>query len=333
MRAWQITDGFGLDKLALVECPEPALGAGDVRLRMRAVSLNYRDFLMATGAYNPRQPLPLVPCSDGVGIVEEVGSEVTDVAVGDRVSPIFCQGWLSGPIPANNITSSLGGPLDGTLRETMVVPANAVVPTPAHLTDEEAATLPCAAVTAWQALEGVGPGDVVLTQGTGGVSLFALQLAQLKGARVVLTSSSDEKLERGRGLGASETLNYRTDPDWGRTVARSGGVTHVVELGGAGTLAQSLKAVRTGGTIALIGVLDGVVAEVPLTRILMHGVRVQGVFVGSRAHFVALNEALARHPEVRPVIDHVLSFEDAREGFLQLERGGHLGKVVVRVSS
>lgn len=333
-RAWQVAGGFGRENLSLVTVPQQAPGAGEVRLRMQAVSLNFRDHLMVAGAYNPRQPLPLVPCSDGVGIVEAVGEGVTDVSLGDRVCPVFCQGWLSGPIPANNVTTSLGGPLPGTLREEMIVPAAGVVHVPSHLTDAEAACLPCAAVTAWHALEDVSEGDWVLTQGTGGVSLFALQLAQLKGARVLVTSSSDERLARAAALGATHGLNYKTTPGWGKAAKAlvPTGFDCVVELGGADTLDQSLRAVRAGGRIALIGVLGGVRAEVLLTRILMHGVRVQGIFVGSRDHLVSLADALSAHPEVRPVVDRVVSFDEAPQAFDQLALGGHFGKVVISLS-
>jgi len=335
VKAWTVDGGFGLDRLRLVDRPLPDPGPGQIRVRLRAASLNFRDLLMIRGRYDPRQPLPLVPCSDGVGVVTAVGAGVTRFAIGDRACPIFAQAWIGGDADADTGRSTLGGPLDGALQEQLVVSEHAAVRPPDHLTDAEAASLPCAAVTAWRALVtegGIKAGDTVLTLGTGGVSLFALQIAKMIGARVIVTSSSDEKLERARALGADHGVNYRTDPRWGRTVARwtgDRGVDLVVELGGAGTLEQSLRAVRVGGTIALIGVLAGVSGAVPLTRILMRGVRVQGVFVGNRQDFEALNRALEAHPEVRPQVDRVFPFEHAPAALAHLEGASHMGKVVV----
>lgn len=336
MTAWHVDGGFGLDNLRRVETTPAAPRRGEVRLRMHAVALNYRDLLMVEGAYDPRQPLPLVPCSDGVGVVEAVGEGVTTVQVGERVCPIFAEAWLEGQPTRAMLRSTRGGPLPGTLQTHLVLPAAACVRPPTHLSDEEAATLPCAAVTAWRALDAgaVGPGSTVLTLGTGGVSLFALQLARLRGARVAITSSSDQKLETAAALGADLCVNYSSDPAWGKTVGRwaGEGVDCVVELGGAGTLQQSLAAVRAGGTLALIGVLAGAVAKVPLTRILMRGIRIQGIMVGHRADFMALNEALTAHPEVRPVVQRMFSMDEAPEALRYLKSQRHLGKVVVRVA-
>ena len=335
MKAWTVDGGFGLDRLALSDRPVPDPGPGQIQLRMRAASLNFRDLLMIRGHYNPRQPLPLVPCSDGVGEVTAVGPGVSRFKVGDRACPIFAGAWLGGAPDASAGRSTLGGPIDGVLQERMVVSEDAAVHPPTHLSDAEAATLPCAAVTAWRALVtegGIQAGDTVLTLGTGGVSLFALQIARMLGARVVVTSSSDQKLQRARTLGADHGINYRSDPKWGRTVAqwtRGRGVDLVMELGGAGTLNESLRAVRIGGTIALIGVLAGASGEVPLTRILMRGVRVQGVFVGNRQDFEALNRALETHPDVRPQVDRVFAFDEAPEALAYLSEGVHMGKVVI----
>jgi NADPH:quinone reductase-like Zn-dependent oxidoreductase len=337
VRALEVRGAFGLENLALVERPDPAdPGPGQVVLRMAAASLNYRDLLMVQGKYNPRQALPLIPGSDGVGRVEAVGPGVRRVKVGDRVSPIFAQAWLAGAPTREQARLTLGGPLDGTLAEKMLVDAEGLVQVPESLTDEEAATLPCAAVTAWNALvvEGrIESGQTVLVQGTGGVSLFALQLGRLLGARVIVTSSSDEKLERAKALGASDGINYRTTPEWGKRVKElTGGLGAdlVVEVGGAGTLQQSLAAVRFGGTIALIGVLAGNSTDLSLTQVFMQRIRLQGVLVGNRTSFEAMNRAIALH-RMRPVIDRVFELEEASGAFEHLANAGPFGKIVVRL--
>ncbi|MFP5285789.1 MAG: zinc-dependent alcohol dehydrogenase family protein [Thermoanaerobaculia bacterium] len=336
MRAVEIRGGFGLDNLALVERPDPSPGPGQVVVRMRAASLNYRDLLTVQGKYNPRQSLPLVPCSDGAGEVVEVGEGVTRVKPGDRVCGLFAQKWIAGEPTREKARSTLGGPLDGTLAERVVLDGEGVVRIPEHLSDEEAACLPCAAVTAWSALVtdgGVAAGDTVLVQGTGGVSLFALQFAKILAARVIATSSSDEKLARVRKLGADNVLNYQETPDWGvkaKELTGGIGVDNVVEVGGAGTLQQSLRAVRFGGTISLIGNLAGTTTEVMLTQIFMQRVRVNGIFVGHREGFEAMNRAIAHH-HLRPVIDRVFPLESARAAFEHMAAGGHFGKIVIRV--
>jgi NADPH:quinone reductase-like Zn-dependent oxidoreductase len=335
MKVFEVRDSFGLDSLTIAERQEPRPGFGQVLLRMRAWSLNYRDLLVVKGQYNPKLRLPLVPLSDGVGAVVAVGEGVTRVKVGDRVAGLFMQQWLAGELTEAKAKSSLGGGGEGLLAEQVVLDQDGVIPVPAHLTDEEAATLPCAAVTAWHALVtegGVKAGDAVLTQGTGGVSLFALQLARLAGARVLITSSSDAKLERALRLGAADGINYKTTPDWEERVReRTGGagVDHVVELGGAGTLGKSLRAVRTGGRISLIGVLTGGGGQVNPLPILMKNVRVQGIYVGSREMFEAMNRAIALH-QLRPVVDRVFPFAEAREALRYLESGAHFGKVCIR---
>jgi len=326
-----------LDALALVERPEAAPGPGEVLVRVRAVSLNYRDLLLVKGAYNPKLRRPMVPCSDGVGEVAAVGEGVTRVRPGDRVCGAFFQDWIDGAISEAKTRAALGGGVDGMLAEYVVLREQGVVPVPAHLTDEEAAALPCAAVTAWNALMEQGalrPGETVLLQGTGGVSLFALQFAVLAGARAIITSSSDEKLERARQLGAAAGINYRIRPDWDEAVRElvvKVGVDHVVEVGGAGTLPRSLKAVRTGGTVSLIGVLSGTAGEFNPLPLLMRQIRLQGIYVGSRAMFERMNEAIAQHG-LRPVIDRVFPFEEAREALRYLESGKHFGKVCIRVA-
>jgi NADPH:quinone reductase-like Zn-dependent oxidoreductase len=334
MKVYEIRDGFGLDKLVPAERPQPQPGPGEVLLRVRAVSLNYRDLLVARGQYNPKLPLPRIPVSDAAGEVAAVGPGVTRVRVGERVAGLFMPGWVEGELTEAKAKTALGGAVDGVLAEYAVLPAEGVTPVPTHLSDEEAATLPCAAVTAWHALFGVRPvkpGDSVLVQGTGGVSLFALQFARLAGARVIATSSSDAKLKRAIELGASDGVNYKSTPEWGDRVRElsGGGVDHVIEVGGAGTLGQSLRAVRTGGHVALIGVLSGG-GQVNPVPILMRGVTVQGIFVGSRATFEAMNRTIALH-QLRPVVDRVFPFAEAPAAFRYMESGAHFGKIVIRL--
>lgn len=334
MKAFEIQT-FGLDSLTLTERPDPSPGYGQVVIKLRAVSLNYRDLMVVKGLYNPKLPLPLIPFSDGVGEVVAVGEGVTRVKMGDRVAGIFFQKWLSGERTDTNVKSDLGGNIDGLLAEYAVLDENGVVHVPEHLTDEEAASLPCAAVTAWNALitsGGVKAGDTVLIQGTGGVSLFALQFAQLLGARVIATSSSDEKLEKVRQLGASNGINYKQTPDWGKKVQEFTadiGVDYVVEVGGAGTLNQSLRAVRYGGQISLIGILSGGSGEISTASILMKSVRVQGINVGSREMFEVMNKAIALH-KLRPVVDRVFPFHEAQEALKYMESGAHFGKICIR---
>lgn len=338
MRAIVLDGGFGLERLRFVDRAEEPLGPGKARVRMAAAALNYRDLLMVQGLYDPRQALPLVPCSDGVGVVEAVGEDVSRVAPGDRVMPCFVQGWLSGPVPRSKkaLRRTLGGPLDGTLAEARVFPAEALVRVPRHLTDEEAATLPCSALTAWNALVTQGslrPGEIVVIQGTGGVSVAALQIATMVGARVVVTSSSDEKLERAKALGAWATINYRRTPDWGKEVKSltgGEGADHVVEVGGVGTLEQSLRAVRPGGHLSIIGVLAGGRGEVSLFPVLMQNLRLQGVLVGSRDDLDALVRALEAHGS-RPPVDRVFDWAEVREAFEHLAAGRHFGKIAIRV--
>jgi NADPH:quinone reductase-like Zn-dependent oxidoreductase len=335
MKVVELQNAFGIDSLTVTERPEPRPGAGQVLLKMRAWSLNYRDLLVVKGVYNPKLRLPLVPLSDGVGEVVALGEGVGRVKVGDRVAGLFMQKWLEGELNEAKARSALGGGgMAGVLAEYMVLHEDGVIPVPAHLTDEEAATLPCAAVTAWHALITAGqlkPGDSVLVQGTGGVSLFALQFGRLAGARVIATSSSDAKLERVRQLGASDGINYKTTPDWEERVREltGAGVDHIVEVGGAGTLGKSLRAVRTGGHISLIGVLSGG-GQVNPMPILMKNVRVQGIYVGSREMFEAMNRAIALH-RLRPVVDRVFPFAEIREALRYLESGAHFGKVALRI--
>lgn len=334
MRAIEILGGFGLDHLKLVDRPDPAPGPGQVVVAMKAASLNYRDLLVATGKYNPKMPLPRIPCSDGAGVVEAVGEGVSTVKVGDRVASTFFQGWVSGGYNEAVGKTALGGAIDGVLAERVVLEADGVVPIPGDLSFEEATTLPCAALTAWHGLVESGhvkAGESVLVQGTGGVSLFALQFARLHGARVIVTSSSDEKLRKAMTMGASDGVNYKDTPDWDkRVVELTGGVgvDHVVEVGGSGTLGRSVQAVRAGGHIALIGVLTQ--GDFDTRPLLMRSIRLQGIYVGSRTMFEAMNRAIALHG-VRPTIDRVFPMEQAADALGYLESAGHFGKVVVRI--
>lgn len=335
MKAIAIEGSFGLDHLHLHERPDPRPGPGQVVVKVASTSLNARDLMMVRGTYNPRQPLPLIPLSDGVGTIVEVGEAVTRVRVGDRVASLFAQGWLSGAPSKAKLSTTLGSPRDGMLAELVVLDAEGVVPVPSYLSDDEAATLPCAALTAWSALVTQGQlvaGQTVLVQGTGGVSIFALQIAKLVGARVIVTSSSDEKLERARALGADETINYTTAPDWDKRARELtiDGVDHVIEVGGAGTLTRSLKAVRVGGTISVIGVLAGASTELSVVPVLMQNLRLQGVFVGHRESFEAMNRAFAL-AKLRPVIDRVFAFEEARAAFDHMASATHFGKICLRV--
>lgn len=334
MRVFEIQDSFGMENLRLTQRPDPVPGPGQVVLKMRSASLNFRDLLMVRGHYNPRQPLPLVPCSDGVGVVASVGEGVSRVGVGDRVASCFFQTWIGGPPTAEKLQGTLGGPLDGTLAELVVLSEDGVVPVPEHLSDIEGAALPCAALTAWSALveQGdVGADQTILVQGTGGVSIFALQIGRALGARVIVTSSSDAKLEKAVELGAWKTINYSDDPTWGKTVARltdGVGVDNVVEVGGAGTLGQSLRAVRVGGQISVIGVLSGISSELNIIPILMQNIRLQGILVGSRDGFERMNTHLTSN-EIHPVIDRVFPFGEAGEAFRHMASGAHFGKIAI----
>ena len=332
MRAWRLEETFGLDHMNQVELPRPEPGPGEVLIRIEAVSFNARDRMMIEGVYNPRQPLPLIPCSDGAGVVEEIGASVTRLAVGDRVCPMFAPGWIDGEPTYERIRQVLGGPLDGTLRDYLVLPESGVARAPEHLDSVAAATLPCAALTAWSALVThgrIGEGDTVLTQGTGGVSIFALQIANMLGARVIVTSSSDEKLERARALGAWETINYLAEPEWGRK-ARSltgrQGVDHVIEVGGAATLEQSMGATRIGGTISSIGVVASREGAISVVPIFMSQLRIQGILVGHRCSFEAMVKAF-EESGLEPVVDQVLPFDQAPDALRELAEGRHFGKI------
>lgn len=332
MRKYVIVPGGGPDNLLLVDADRPEPGDGEVLVRIRATSLNFRDLMIAAGQYPGGSDTPIVPLSDGAGEVVAVGRGVTAFAPGDRVAGIFMQSWTGGGIIDADLGTALGGAIDGVLAEYRVFHHTGIVAIPDHLSFEEAATLPCAAVTAWNALFGlraIQPGQTVLTLGTGGVSIFALQFAIAAGARVIATSSSDEKLARARALGASETINYRKNPEWQdevRKLTGGRGVDSVVEVGGPGTLARSIAATARDGSVQMIGVLS--MAEIDPLPILTGGVIVRGIMVGSREMFVAMNQAIAAHG-IKPAIDRSFTFEQAAEAYRHLQSAQHFGKVVI----
>ena len=337
MQVYRLPKAEGIDCLELLQTEPRRPARGQVLVRMRAASLNYRDLMVAKGTYaRGRVPPDLVPLSDGAGEVAEIGPDVTRVKVGDRVAGIFMQSWIAGEASDADAASALGGGIDGVLAEYALFEQHGLVHLPEHLSFEEGATLPCAAVTAWNALFAARPlvaGETVLVLGTGGVSIFALQFAAAAGARVIVTSSSDDKLRRARQLGAEVGINYRETPDWqDAALAATGGcgVDFAIEVGGSGTLQRSIAATRRGGQVALIGVLTGR-NEINPMGIMTRGVSVRGIYVGSRAMFEAMNRALFVQ-RLHPVIDREFAFADAKAAYRQLDSQQHFGKVVVRIT-
>jgi len=333
MKAWQITAQSGPGGLKLKGIPAPKPKPREVLVRVRANSINYRDLMVADGRYGHAE-LPLVPLSDGAGEITAVGDGVTRWKVGDRVAGTFFAGWADGPFHRDVLSTARGGALPGLLAEYVALAEDGVAAIPAHMSFEEAATLPCAALTAWQALvtQGrVSADQTVLVLGTGGVSMFALQFAKMHGARVIITSSSDEKLARAQSLGADDVINYRTTPEWDAEVFRlteKAGADHVIEVGGMGTFPKSLRAVAVGGTVSVIGGVSGFGSEISLRDILSKVSVIRGIFVGSRTMFEAMNRALVRY-RTKPVIDRVFPFSDAPAAYLHQISGAHLGKVVI----
>lgn len=333
MQQWQIP-AFGIENLNLIEQDSAEPTVGFVKVRVHAISLNYRDLMVVQGRYNPKMKLPRVPCSDGAGEVVAVGQGVTEWKPGDRVAGTFFQNWIEGPPSAGKQKGALGGDIDGMLAAEIALRADGLVRIPEHLSYAEGATLPCAAVTAWNALFNVAktqPGDTVLMQGTGGVSIFALQFAKMAGARVIGISSSDEKLERARTLGLDAGLNYRENPDWEKWAndqTGGEGVDLTVEVGGAGTLARAIRATRVGGTIAQIGVLSGPNEGVDIRPVLSKQIKVHGVYVGSRQDFMSMNKAISL-ASLKPVIDSTFPFREAPAALRHMEGAGHFGKIVV----
>ncbi len=335
MRLYRLPRQTGFGDLTLTEADVPGYGRGQVLVRMHAASLNFRDLAVATGKYMMSAlPPNLVPLSDGAGEVVEIGDGVTRVKPGDRVAGIFMQGWMGGELEPQHAQTALGGAIDGVLAEYVVFDEQGLVHIPEHLSYEQAATLPCAAVTAWNALYGLHPlqpGQTVLILGTGGVSIFGLQFAHTAGARVIVTSSSDAKLARARAMGASDVINYQANVEWQdavRDLTGGRGVDHVVEVGGPGTLGRSLRAARNGGVVTLIGVLTRGQID-PLT-IFASGAIVRPIYVGSRQMFEAMNRAISLN-HLEPVIDRVYAWKKAQQAYHYLKGATHVGKVVIQI--
>ncbi|MCL6601762.1 MAG: NAD(P)-dependent alcohol dehydrogenase [Paenibacillus sp.] len=335
MKAYVIQNGFGIDHLIEVNRPVPSPGPGEVLLRMRAVSLNSRDLGVIDGFYNPNLTAPLIPVSDGVGEVIAIGEHVSRFQLGDRACGIFTQSWTGGEPTQANWVTTLGSPLDGLLAEYVVLPEEGLTRVPEHLTDEEAAALPCAGVTAWHAIveEGkVKAGDTVVVQGTGGVSLFALQFAKLQGAKVIVISSSDEKLERAKLIGADYGINYKRNIDWDKAIldyTQGRGADHILDLGGASTLNRSISALKVGGQISIVGILSGAsVEDFALVPAIMRKARLQAINVGSRVMFENMNLAIEQH-NLHPVVDSTFPFAQAVDAFHHLAKGSYFGKICI----
>ncbi len=336
MRALSVTEPWGLDAIEVVEAPDPAPGPGEVLVRMRAVSLNYRDMLMVNGMY-PRGPAtggPITPFSDGCGVVEAVGPGVTRVAVGDRVATMFFQNWISGPPTLEKLSSSLGSPIPGAGRELAVFGQEGLSKVLGFLSDQQVATLACAALTAWRALfedADLRPGDTVVLQGTGGVSIFGLQFAHAAGHRTVITSSSDDKLARAKAMGADHLANYRQDPEWAKVVrAATGGIGAdlIIEVGGGGTIEQSMRAIRIGGHVAIVGVVAGLGGGFNTAALIGNSARLQGLSVGSRDMFEAMCRFIDLH-RIQPVVDKLFPWTEVKAAFSAMQGGEHFGKIVL----
>lgn len=329
---------YGIDNLRVVERDTPQPGHGQVLVKMKAASLNYRDLVTVLGAFGTLYKLPLVPLSDACGEVVAVGPGVTRVKAGDRVASMFFQKWLAGALTREGQASAIGGSLDGVWRDYALLSAEGVSKVPSHLSDAEVATLPCAALTAWRSLVVEGDlkaGETVVVQGTGGVSIFALQFAKAAGAEVILTSSSDEKLARAKALGADHLVNYKQTPDWSKAVREitdGRGADHVVEVGGAGTLEHSLKSIRLGGHVSIVGVLSGPVKDLQIGMVMGANAKVKGITVGSREQFEAMCRAMTLH-KIKPVIDKTFPFAAAKEAFTTMMGQGHFGKIAIDLSA
>jgi NADPH:quinone reductase-like Zn-dependent oxidoreductase len=336
MRVFQIEGEWGMDHLKLSTRPDPTPGPGEVLVQMRASSLNYRDLVVPDRGYgNHTGTLPLIPVSDGSGVVSAIGPGVKRVAVGDRVCPTYFQRWTGGEPNLERLTQSLGGPIDGTMADFMCLPEEGVVKVPAYLSDTEAASLPCAALTAWSALvtnSNTRPGDRVLIQGCGGVALFAVAFAKMLGAHVTVISSNEDRIARVKALGADAAINYREVPEWAkatREITGGNGYDLILELGGEKTLPQSLRCIRPGGTIAMIGILSGSAMATSLGLVITRQVRLQGVTVGHRDGFEAMLRAMEQH-RIKPVVDRVFAFDELKEAMAYLKSGAQFGKVCIQ---
>jgi NADPH:quinone reductase-like Zn-dependent oxidoreductase len=334
MLALEVAEPWGLDQLKFVQRPDPRPGPGEVLVRMKAASLNYRDLMMVSGRY-PGVRAPVTPLSDGCGVIEAVGEGVTRFAPGDRVASLFFQSWISGRVTTERISRPLGSPVPGVARELAVYSQEGLSKVPDFLTDEEVATLPCAGLTAWRALfedASLAPGDMVVLQGTGGVSIFGLQFAHAAGLRTLITSSSDAKLERAAALGADHRVNYRTTPDWAapvRAATAGRGADFIMEVGGAGTMPTSIRAVATGGHIAVIGMVSAAGEGFNPTVLIQTSARLQGLMVGSRDMFEAMCRSIALS-RLTPVVDKVFPWTEARTAFEAMRDGEHFGKIVLK---
>lgn len=337
MKVWELTSDKGINALVLNDRARPEPGAGQVIVKVGASSINYRDLATIEDPIPRNIKFPMIPNSDCAGEVLAIGAGVKNVSVGDEVIGCFFQEWVEGPISPAVMSSALGGALEGVLAEQVILNADAVVAVPEHLNIEEASTLPVAALTAWHALtlpDPITPNDTVLILGTGGVSVFAQQFCSSIGANTIVTSSSDEKLKKMKDLGAQQTINYTSSPDWDKEVldmTNGKGADRVIEVGGAGTLQKSLTAVRVGGQIQLIGILSGAAGSIVPTDIMRKSVSVRGIYDGSRAMFEDMNAFLSKH-KIHPVIDSVYDFEDAKSAYQKMRDATHLGKLVIRVS-
>lgn len=336
VRAWVIEGDFGLDHLVMKKFESTEPGPMQVRIKMQAASLNYRDLVVLDGNHGPMVQPPLVPLSDGCGVVDAVGDGVSEFKVGDRVCPLFFRSWFAGAPPQDLHAQLLGGPNDGVLNTHVIANESAIIDAPENLSATEAATLPCAGLTAWSALTTPRPmlsGETVLILGTGGVALFALQFAKIMGCRTIMVTSNDEKAERLTQLGADHVLNYNHDSNWHKSVKRlteGYGVNRVLELGGAQTIERSIRAVQLGGTVILIGNISGNDAHVSLPLMLTRQIGLQAVSVGHKQSFAAMNTAIRQHA-ITPIIDRVFPFENAPAAFSHLRSGGHIGKVCISI--
>lgn len=337
MKSYSLCNNFGINRLLINETEPQKPKNNQVLLKIKAVALNYRDLLMIEGTYNPKQKLPLIPVSDGVGEVLEKGCDVKDLKIGDRVVGLFSQTWMSGEIKKEHMLSVLGGPLNGMLSEFIVLNESGVIKVPNFLTDIEASTLPCAALTAWRAVveEGnISSESVVVLQGTGGVSLFALQFLESLKARVIMISGNDLKIEKiKKRFNFLDIINYNSTPKWAKKIkdiTNGKGADLIVELGGALTFQESLEAIGVGGQIKVIGNLSGNRSELNLVTIPMKSIKIQGIFVGNRASFNRMNDKIDSN-KMHPFIDAVFSFNEAKEAFMYLKKSEHLGKVCIKL--